>query len=236
MGITAAVVVAAAGAAYSANQQHEAANTAGRHAATAARHQRELTQQRQDTVGRIRELYGVGDTTGAKANQSKLSGSIQDYYNSQLGANLRNTEDQFSNASRVGRQNLARVGQLGSGLDAETRSSNLADFIRSRQRAVSDAAASRSSLESNLTGQRLGLEGQVNSGSLSNPDYSGIAAQQQSLVDQAQGQIKPNAVANLFNVAGNTYFQGAQQGALGNQGLGAFFGGGSGGGGRNTSR
>lgn len=242
MGIETAATLAviAASSAYAANRQHEMQNTAQRASATADRQAEQLTQHRQGAVNQIRDLYGVGSDPTAKQNASDLAGKINDYYNAQLTNNLKGTEDQFSNASRVSRQNLARTGQLGSSLDASSQSSNLADFIRSRQNAVSQAAASKSTLESQLTNQRLGLEGQINTGAMSNPDYGSIVNQQQSVLNQAQSQIAPNAAANLFNIAGNTYFQGAQQSALGNQGLGAFWGGsggnGSSGGGQNTSR
>lgn len=234
--LIAAAVVSAIGAGYGGYTAYKGSKDAKERAAAAAAEQRRVQAQRDGNIRQLRALFGQGDTPDAQSNQKRIADSIREFYGAKLDANLRGVEDQFAGASRVSRQNLARVGQLGSGLDASTRSGNLADFIRGRQRAVADAASSRTALEGRLAGQRQTLESQISSGSLANPDFSGVISQQQGILDQAQSQIAPAAIGNLFDVAGSTYFGGRVNEAIGNQGLQAFNSGGGSGGGRVTAR
>lgn len=192
----------------------------------------EAIARRDANIAQLRGLFGVGDGADAKNNARTLADAVNNYYQQYLRQNLGQAEQGFAGASRVSRQNLARVGQLGSGLDAGAQSSNLADFLRARQRAIAGAAGARDSLTSSLTSQRLGLENQLASGSQANPDFSAMAAQRDNTLQQAQRNIIPAALGDLFTQAGNVYFQGLTQGAQGNQGLQAFGVGSNGSGGR----
>lgn len=179
-------------------------------------------QKRDALLGRLREVYGVGTSSSAQGNARTIQDAIRQFYQAQLGTNLRNAEDQFAGSSRVSRQNLARVGQLGSGLDASARSSTLADFLKARQTAITQAQSSRDALTNKLTSQRLGLETGISTGQVANPDFSAYAASRDQALSEAQRNIVPQAVGNLFNAAGQTYFQGRVQEAQGNQGMSAF--------------
>lgn len=173
-------------------------------------------------LGRLGELYGIGSSTDAQTNQRTIADAIRQFYQAQLSTNLRNSEDQYASTSRVSRQNLARVGQLGSGLDASARSGTLADFLKSRQLAITQAQGSRDALQNKITGQRMNLEQAISTGQVANPDFSSYAAQRDQALSEAQRNIVPQAVGNLFNAAGQTYFNGRMQEAQGNQGLSAF--------------
>lgn len=179
-------------------------------------------QQRDKNLGTVREAYGVGNTATAKNNARTLAQSVQDYYQQYLGNSLRTADDQYAASSRTSRQNLARVGQLGSSLDASSRSGTLSDYLRARQKAVSAAGDAKNSLQNSLTAQRLSLENQINGGTMTSPDTAAMLAQQRAAINSAQSQIAPTALGSLFNTAGNTYFQGKTQEAYGNQGLQAF--------------
>jgi hypothetical protein len=144
------------------------------------------------------------------------------YYRDVLGANLGEADKQYATTSRQSRQNLARVGQLGSGLDASAQSGTLSDYLRARQQAVLDAAQQRDRLNANLTGQRLNFEQQIQGGGLANPDFGGIAGAAHATLEQARQQIAPAEIGHLFTVAGQGYQQGRIQEAQGNQGLQAF--------------
>lgn len=178
--------------------------------------------QRNANVAQLRGLFGVGDSAEAKANQQSIAEAINRYYQQYLQQGLGEAERGFSTTSRTSRQNLARVGQLGSGLDASAQQGTLSDFIRARQRAISGAASAKNSLTSSLTSQRLGLENQIASGTQANPDFGAYAAQRDSTLSQAQNNIVPQQLGNMFSAAGQAYFQGRQQEAMGNQGLQAF--------------
>jgi hypothetical protein len=187
--------------------------------------------RRNANIAQLRGLFGVGDSADAKNHARTIADAVNNYYQQYLRNNLRQAEQGFAGASRVSRQNLARVGQLGSGLDAGAQSSNLADFLRARQRAITSASSARDGLTASLTSQRLGLENQIGSGSQANPDFAAYAAQRDNTLQQAQKNIIPAALGDLFTNAGQAYFMGRTQEAQGNQGLQAFglSGGGTGG-------
>lgn len=219
--IIASALVAAAGTGYSVSAQHDAQASADNKARAEKRRLAGITAQRNDNLSRVREAYGIGNSQAAQGNAKTLADSIDQYYHDALTTNLQGVDDQYSSASRTSRQNLARVGQLGSGLDTSSKSGNLADFIRGRQTAVAKAAAARDSLQGRLGSQRLNLESSITAGG-ANPDFGTIASQQRGLLDQARSEVTPAAVGNLFDVAGASYFGGRQQEAQGNQGLQAF--------------
>lgn len=219
--LIASAVIAAAGTGYSISAQHDAQASAENKARAEQRRIRDIGRARDANLAKVREAYGIGQSSTAQGNAKSLADSIDEYYRDSLNANLKGVDDQFANVSRTSRQNLARVGQLGSSLDSSTKSGNLADFIRGRQTAVSKAAAARDSLSGQLSNQRLNLENSITAGG-ANPDFAAIASQQRGVLDQAKSSVAPAAIGNLFNVAGSTYFTGRQQEAEGNQGLQAF--------------
>jgi hypothetical protein len=220
--LIASALVAAAGTGYGVYEGEQAKNSAKNRADAEANRLRQQQAGRDANIAKIREAYGVGGTETAQTNARSLADRINQYYQSQLDTNLKATDDQFANTSRTSRQNLARVGQLGSGLDSSNRSGNLADYLRARSNAVSTAASKKDQLANSLTSQRLSYENQVSGGTTANPDFGAISAQRDSTLSQAQSQVAPAAIGNLFNTAGSTYFTGKQQEAQGNQGLQAF--------------
>lgn len=183
--------------------------------------QQGIINERNANIDKIREAFGIGSSTTAHDNATRLGDTINQYYNDYLSQNLHSVDDQYAAASRTSRQNLARVGQLGSGLDSANRSTTLADYLRGRQEAVAKAGSAKDSLSASLANQRMGFENQISGGG-ANPDFAGVANQQQALLSSAQSAIPSNAIGNLFSIAGQTYMQGAQQQAAGNQGLSAF--------------
>jgi hypothetical protein len=216
-----------------------ASNVARRQAERQAGEEKARLQQEQDRrngyVAQIRDLFGVGTGAGSAANGQRIADYLNQFYRDKLGSNLSGVTEGFSGASRVSRQNLARAGQLGSGLDTSAQAGNLADFLRGRQRAVGDAAKARDDLSQSFAGLRTNLENSVSSGSLTNPDFASFASQQKNLFDTARANIVPNQIGQVFRQAGDTYYNGATQQAQGNQGLRAFgFGGGGSAGGRIT--
>lgn len=190
--------------------------------------------QRNQNIARLRAVYGIGDDASAQGNAHTLADTLRQYYQGVLGTNLRAADSQYATTSRQSRQNLARVGQLGSGLDAQSQAGTLSDYLRARQQAVLQASQARDSLSASLAGQRMGFENQINGGSIASPDFGAIAAQRDAALQQAQAQIAPAALGHLFTVAGQGYQQGRIQEAQGNQGMQAFGFGSSGGGGRIT--
>lgn len=192
----------------------------------------EASQGRRDgLIAQLRETFGLGTTQNAATNARTLSDYLSRYQRSALNANLGDIDQRYGAATRVSRQNLARVGQLGSGLDASAARGNLSDFIRSRQKAVAAAAKSKQELSTDLTATRVGLEGQINDGTLANPDFTALGRQNLSRIDSAQRDLLPAAVGQAFRQAGETYRGGQVAAANGNQGL-TFFGGGGGSNGR----
>lgn len=196
--------------------------------------QKQQRDIRDNNIAQLRAVYGIGDTGEAKNNAHTLADFLGHYYQDLLGVNLREADNQFASTSRQSRQNLARVGQLGSGLDAQAQAGTLSDYLRARQQAVIQASGARDRLNAGLTGQRLGFESQISGGGMANPDFGSIASQRDLTLQQAQAQIAPAAIGHLFNVAGAGYMNGRIQEAQGNQGMQAFGfgGGGSGSGGR----
>lgn len=203
------------------DQGQEAQHQAEQQVADEEARQRGIIAERNANIAKIREAFGIGTSATAQDNATRLADTINQYYNDYLKQNLHTVDDQYAAASRTSRQNLARVGQLGSGLDTANRSTTLSDYLRGRQQAVSKAASAKDSLSASLANQRLGFENQIAGGG-ANPDFAGVANQQQALLSSAQSSIPSNAIGNLFSVAGQTYMQGQQQQALGNQGLSAF--------------
>lgn len=190
------------------------------------------TARRHENVNALRAAFGLGDTPNAQANAKRLNDYLNDYYKAFLTNQLGQVDTQYTGATRQSRQNLARVGQLGSGLDAANKTQTLSDYLRGRQDAVARAAAAREGLGSQLAGQRQSLEGQINSGAAVNPDFNSYIAQQLATIDAAKAQIPANTVGNVFRIAGEGYRNGVYDQTQGNQGLSAFFGGGGGSGGR----
>ncbi|HYE07657.1 MAG TPA: hypothetical protein VEL07_19215 [Planctomycetota bacterium] len=183
--------------------------------------------ERDGYIRQLRGVYGIGEDGEAQQNARTLADFLRTYYEESLGANLGAVDQQYASTSRRSRQNLARVGQLGSGLDAQSQAGNLSDYLRARQQAVMQASGARDRLNTGLTGQRMSFENQIASGGMASPDFAGIAAQRDAQLAQAQAQIAPAAVGHLFNVAGAGYQNGRIQEAVGNQGMQAFgFGGG----------
>lgn len=226
MGIEAALIasaiVAAAGTGYSVYSGEEAKKDAQHRAKQQEGRLQAQQAERDANIGKIRETYGIGGSEAAQTNARTLADSIKQYYNSQLQTNLNNADNQFASTSRTSRQNLARVGQLGSGLDVASKSGTLGDYLKARQTAISSASSARDRLQSSLTGQRLGYENQISGGTLANPDFGAVSAQRDAALSQAQSNVTPAAIGNLFNTAGSTYFNGRLQEAQGNQGLSAF--------------
>jgi hypothetical protein len=217
-----ASAVAAAGTGYSVYSGEEAKKDAEHRAKQQEGRLQQQQAERDANVGKIRETYGIGGSEAAQTNARTLADSIKQYYNSSLDANLKNADNQFAATSRTSRQNLARVGQLGSGLDVSSKAGTLGDYLKARQSAISSASSSRDKLQSSLTSQRLGYENQVSGGTLANPDFGAMSAQRDAALSQAQSNVTPSAIGNLFNTAGSTYFNGKLQEAQGNQGLSAF--------------
>ncbi len=186
--------------------------------------------RRAGDISKLRAAFGVGDSADAMSNSKRLADYLSNYYRSFLGNQLSQVDRQYGDTSRRTRQNLARVGQLGSGLETSARRNSLSDYLRGRQEAVTRAAQARTALDSSLTGQRMGLEQQIGAGTLANPDFSSYIRQQQATIDQAQAAIPANQVGQVFDVAGESYRNGRLQEAQGNQGLRAFFPSGGGGG------
>ena len=192
--------------------------------------------RRDEHIGRIRDLFGVGTGADSATNSERLSNLLNQYYRDSLDTGLKGVTEGYAGASRVSRQNLARSGQMGSGLDTAAKTDNLAEFLRQRQGAVQQAAQRKNDLASSLAALRTNLEGQVSSGTMTNPDFTNIAQQQLGLAEQARANVAPSAVGNAFRQAGSTYYNGRIQEAQGNQGLRIFgMGGGMGGGGGGSS-
>lgn len=193
----------------------------------------EAEQKLRDTNrGKLRALFGLGDSPDASSNAKRLHDYLDTYYRTFLGNELSQVDRQYGDTTRRSRQNLARVGQLGSGLETSSRRESLSDYLRGRQEAVARAGQARSALDSSLSGQRMSLEQQINAGSLANPDYASYARQQQATIDQAQAAIPANQIGQLFDVAGESYRNGRLQETQGNQGLSAFWSGGGSSGGK----
>jgi hypothetical protein len=186
--------------------------------------------QRNANVRQLNALFGIGDGNDAMANQKRLADYLDRYYRAFLDSQLGQVDRQYGDATRRTRQNLARVGQLGSGLDTNARRESLSDYLHGRQQAVVRASQAREALDSSLHGQRLSLEQQLNAGTVANPDYASYLRQQQQTIDQAQAAIPANTIGQVFDVAGEAYRNGRLQEAQGNQGLNAYFGGGGAGG------
>lgn len=178
--------------------------------------------QRDANITKLKELFGIGSTTEATTNARTLNDAINKYYKLQSTQNLRQADTGFESASRIGRQNLARVGQLGGGLEAGAKAATLSDYLRTRQKAIASAAGQRDALRNRLTSQRLGLEQQISTGQTANPDFQNVIANRDAELSSAQSNVVPAAIGNAFTTAGSTYFQGRQQEAMGNQGMQAF--------------
>jgi len=217
-----AIVLGAAGGGYGVYSGERARHDAKRQAKEQEDRANAIAAERDANIAKLREQYGIGGSETAQANSKTLADTIENYYKGLLQSNMSGVENQFANVSRTSRQNLARIGQLGGGLDSAAKSSTLAGFLRARQEALSNAENSRNQFKSNLDSQRLNFEGQISGGTMANPDWGAIQAQKENTLKQAQGQIAPMAVGNLFNTAANTYFNGRMQEAQGNQGLQAF--------------
>jgi len=215
-------LVAAAGTGYGIYSSEQAKSEAKNRASQEEDRLRTQQAGRDANIEKIREAFGVGSTDAAQTNSRSLADRINQYYQSQLDTNLKATDNQFANTSRTSRQNLARVGQLGSGLDTSNQAGNLADYLKARSNAVSTAASAKDRLSNTLTSQRLNYENQVSGGTNANPDFGAISAARDSTLSQAQSQVAPAALGNLFNTAGSTYFNGRLQEAQGNQGMQAF--------------
>lgn len=173
-------------------------------------------------IARIRSMFGMGDDETAQSAGQTLARTINEYYRNTLRQNLSSVDNAYGQARRRSRQNLARVGQLGGGLDAASQSGSLADYLRERQRAISRSEGARDQLRGNLTNQRLSLERQVSTGDMADPDFSSIASQRDAALAQAQSAIPSMAIGNAFKVAGNTYTSGRMAEGYGNRGLKIF--------------
>lgn len=220
--LIASALIAAAGTGYGAYSSEQARKDAKRRAGAQEDRLRQQEAERNANLGKVREAYGIGGTAAAQTNARTLADAINSYYQTSLSNNLREADNQYAGASRTSRQNLARVGQLGSGLDTASRSGTLSDYLKARQAAISTAGSSRDRLQNSLTSQRMGFENQISGGTMANPDFGAISAQRDATLAQAQSNVAPAALGSLFKTAGNTYFQGRIQEAQGNQGLQAF--------------
>lgn len=226
MGVETALIVggaaAAAGAGAGAVEGRRARKKAEGRADAEEQRQQAETARRDANISKVREQYGIGGTATAQTNQRTLADALREVYQANLSSGLREADEGFSRTSRTNRQNLARVGQLGSGLDANAQAGTLSDYLKARRQAASQATGARDRLQANLDSQRLGFESQISGGTMANPDFGSIAAQRQGTISDAQSQIPSQAIGSLFKTAGNTYFEGRQQEAQGNQGMQAF--------------
>jgi len=187
----------------------------------AARVQKEQ-DRRNEYIGKIRDIFGVGTGADSAGNHKRLSDALNRYYQDNLRSNLGSVTQGYSGASRVSRQNLARAGQLGSSLDSQSRSGNLADFLRGRQQSIQQAGKVKQDLASSLERMRTGLESNVSNGSLTNPDFTNIANEQSRLLESARSNVQPAVIGSLFRQAGSNYYNGRVQEGQGNRGLQSF--------------
>lgn len=213
---------------------------AGREAEARTAEERRTIEERQrrrtEDLTKLRAAFGQGDSLDAQGNSKRLGEYLQQYYDAYLTNQLGQVDSAYADTSRRSRQNLARVGQLGSGLDTASRRQTLSEYLRQRQDAVVRAAQAKSALEASVQGQRQSLEQQIGAGTIVNPDYQSYIRQQQSTIDQARAAIPANQLGQVFDVAGEQYRTGRLQEVQGNQGLSAYFGAGGGGSGRSSGR
>jgi hypothetical protein len=187
-----------------------------------ARALQDAQNMRNANIAKLRELFGIGDTAAASSNAQTLNDAIKRLYATMASQGLRQADSGFADASRTSRQNLARVGQLGSGLEANAKSATLSDYLRARQKAITNAAGQRDSLRNQLNSQRMGLEQQIATGQVANPDFQSIIANRDASLSAARSNVVPSAIGQGLTVAGNAYFTGKTQEAQGNQGLNVF--------------
>ncbi len=177
-------------------------------------------QARRDyNIARVNSAFGIGDDATSKANAQTLASHLNDYYTNYLGEGLHQVNQGYDAANRTNRQNLARSGQIGGGVDAQQSGQTLSQYIQGRQQALGNAATAKTQLNNALTTQRQGIVSSITSNN-ANPDFSNLATEQSAALSNARSQLPTQQLANLFNVAGSTYNQGAVQNAWGNVGLG----------------
>lgn len=178
--------------------------------------------QRDANIAKLREIFGIGNTHAAFANKMSLDDMLKHYYNQLAQGGLHQADAGFGDISRVNKQNLARAGSTGGGLDASTKAKSLSQYLQERQEAMAKAGTARDALSNSLTSQRQGLEGQISSGTTANPDFSSIIANRDNSLRSANANVFPSAIGDVLNTAGGIFGQGARQSAYGNQGLSIF--------------
>jgi len=189
-----------------------------------AEQHRQITQRRRrdDNIRSLNEAYGIGDSEIAQKNKGGIAQSLQSYYDNILQSGMDEADSNFSQTSKKTRQNIARAGQAGGSIDAQAQSGGLADYMRGRNQAISRARDARTGIQTGLDNQRMSHERAIQGNPSANPNFSSVALERESILNQARGQIAPAAIGNLLRVAGDTYTNGVAQGANGNQGLDAF--------------
>lgn len=178
--------------------------------------------QRDANIAKLREIFGIGSTHAAQNNKMSMDDMLKNYYNSLSQNGLNQADTRFADLSRTNKQNLARMGNTGGGLEASTKAKTLSQYLQDRQNALSQAGNARNALSNSLVSQRQGLEGQLSSGTVANPDFSSIIANRDNTLRSANANVIPSAIGDVLNAAGSTFGAGAKQSAYGNQGLSIF--------------
>lgn len=147
--------------------------------------QAEENARTDDLLARANANYGVGLTPEARANDARLSAEKTTGERDAL-ATAKNTADTgYQSALTQQRADLARSGQIGSGTDAQQRSSLLAQYFGSMTDAQKAAQTAGQKFDTENNQNRLALRQGIQGGQIT--DATGLSTQIGGLNAQGSG-------------------------------------------------
>ncbi len=176
-------------------------------------------------IAKIRENYGIGDSTAALGNKQRLGDLFGETVGAWRGEQNSHLGDIFTGSLRANRFQQADTGNLGGGMDADRQREILGGYAKGRVQIADQAGGLEESLQNSLDEQRQGLEGKIASGSML--DLGGINSlrQQKSALGEAMSNIPLQTMGNLFAQGGQMYQQDQQAQGMGYGGTRNLYGG-----------
>lgn len=178
-------------------------------------------------VGRLGELYGIGNSAAALENRNRINQAVENVGKSTWETGNRSIDRGFATETRGLRMSMAERGLSGGSIDASAQSRALATRSEQRQQVVLASEQAKTNLLESLRTRRLAAEAALRAGGQAGLDQMSLAQQQQFQIQQARGDVIPSNVGAGFSTAGQLYLYNQQARAAGGQGYdwGAWGGG-----------
>jgi len=134
----------------------------------------------QARIGKLRAIYGEGDTPDAQAAKAGIDRFIAQLSGESEGEAISQAGDIYQADRRTADESMYSRGLVGGSADLEARRQTLESFVRNRQKIANASKASADATRSGLQQERLGLEREIAQGTKADPTWNVTAGQRQT--------------------------------------------------------